>query len=172
MATATDRTHRGLPVEPDSLQLKIYGLPAAQKYGCPPEDGVNLHIIQPRRMHTSGPHRTHHLRTGAMDRLLPSSGRPWKPPKTRPHLAWAENGAGSARHAKVAPRRVHAPGQPEGSAMLSSCVIISPRGGTAIRHHCVRPGSTDLQPLPRHPDMTAPQRHIYAGVCPFATSSH
>jgi hypothetical protein len=56
-------------VEPDALQLQIYGLLAAQQYGCPPE-GVDLHIVQPRRQHVRGPHRMHHVSTDDLDRLF------------------------------------------------------------------------------------------------------
>ncbi|MFL5279986.1 MAG: DNA polymerase [Rhodopila sp.] len=58
----------GVAVEPDSLQLQIYALLAAQQFSCPP-DGVELHIIQPRRQHTRGPHRRHAVRTGDLNGL-------------------------------------------------------------------------------------------------------
>ena len=52
----------GVVVEANSIQLQLYGLLAAQQYGCPPE-GIDLHIIQPRaaRLSREGPHRTHRL---------------------------------------------------------------------------------------------------------------
>jgi hypothetical protein len=50
----------GVTVEPDALQLQLYALLAAQKYGCT-FDGIDLHIIQPRRQHERGPHRVHHI---------------------------------------------------------------------------------------------------------------
>jgi DNA polymerase len=59
----------GVAVEADSIQVQIYGLLAAQQYGCPP-DGIDLHIIQPRCAHPLGPHRVHRLSTAAMDALL------------------------------------------------------------------------------------------------------
>jgi DNA polymerase len=59
----------GVAVEPDSVQLQIYALLAAQQYGCPP-DGIDLHIVQPRRQHERGPHRMHHIGTDDLDRLF------------------------------------------------------------------------------------------------------
>jgi DNA polymerase len=59
----------GVAVEPDSLQVQLYALLAAQQYGCPP-DGIDLHIIQPRRQHEHGPHRMHHVGTDDLDRLF------------------------------------------------------------------------------------------------------
>ena len=56
-------------VEPDALQVQIYALLAAQKYGCPP-DGVDLHIVQPRRQHVRGPHRAHRISTAELDALF------------------------------------------------------------------------------------------------------
>jgi DNA polymerase len=50
----------GVTVEPDSLQLQVYALLAAQQYGCT-YDGIELHIIQPRRQHERGPHRVHRI---------------------------------------------------------------------------------------------------------------
>jgi hypothetical protein len=50
----------GVTVEPDALQLQLYALLAAQQYGCT-FDGIELHIIQPRRQHERGPHRVHHI---------------------------------------------------------------------------------------------------------------
>jgi DNA polymerase len=50
----------GVTVEPSSLQLQVYALLAAQQYGCP-RDGIDLHIIQPRRQHERGPHRVHQI---------------------------------------------------------------------------------------------------------------
>jgi hypothetical protein len=58
-----------IAVEPDSLQVKIYALLAAQAYGCPP-DGLNLHIVQPRRVHERGPHRMYHITTDELDALV------------------------------------------------------------------------------------------------------
>jgi DNA polymerase len=58
----------GVTVEPDSLQVKIYSLLAAQKYGCSFE-GIDLHIVQPRRVHERGPHRMHHITTDELDAL-------------------------------------------------------------------------------------------------------
>lgn len=55
-------------VEPDSLQLQIYGLLGAQQFGCPPE-GVALHVVQPRRQHPNGPHRVHRASTDDLQRL-------------------------------------------------------------------------------------------------------
>jgi DNA polymerase len=59
----------GVPVEADSIQVQIYGLLAAQQYGCP-FDGIDLHIVQPRCAHPQGPHRVHRLSTAAMDELF------------------------------------------------------------------------------------------------------
>jgi DNA polymerase len=59
----------GVPVEPDAIQVRIYALLAAQMYGCPLE-GIDLHIVQPRRAHTAGPHRTHHVSTHDLDCLF------------------------------------------------------------------------------------------------------
>jgi hypothetical protein len=59
----------GVAIEPDSLQVQIYALLAAQQYGCPPT-GIDLHIVQPRRQHTSGPHRMHHVGTDDLNRLF------------------------------------------------------------------------------------------------------
>jgi DNA polymerase bacteriophage-type len=55
-------------IEPHSLQLQIYALLAAQKYGCPPE-GLGLHILQPRRQHINGPHRACRISTDDLQRL-------------------------------------------------------------------------------------------------------
>jgi DNA polymerase bacteriophage-type len=55
-------------VEPDSLQLQIYALLAAQQYGCP-EDGIDLHVLQPRRQHAKGQHRSHHISTSELSHL-------------------------------------------------------------------------------------------------------
>jgi DNA polymerase len=59
----------GVAVEADSLQVRIYGLLAAQQYGCP-IDGIDLHIIQPRSAHPLGPHRVHRFSTEAMNNLF------------------------------------------------------------------------------------------------------
>ena len=56
-------------VEPDALQVQIYALLAAQQYGCPPA-GIDLHIVQPRRLHMRGLHRMHHVSTADLDRLF------------------------------------------------------------------------------------------------------
>jgi DNA polymerase len=48
-------------IEPDALQIQLYGLLATQQYGCDSQAGIRLHVIQPRRQHPRGPHRTHHL---------------------------------------------------------------------------------------------------------------
>jgi Protein of unknown function (DUF2800) len=58
----------GVTVEPDSLQLQVYALLAAQQYGCT-FDGIELHILQPRRQHERGPHRVHHLGIRALTDL-------------------------------------------------------------------------------------------------------
>jgi hypothetical protein len=57
------------PVEADAIQLQIYALLAAQKYGAPPE-GVTAHIIQPRCLHVLGPTRAHHHSVASLDQLL------------------------------------------------------------------------------------------------------
>jgi DNA polymerase len=59
----------GVAVEADAVQLQIYALLAAQQYGASP-DGIAVHIIQPRREHIRGPHRSHHVSTGDLDRLV------------------------------------------------------------------------------------------------------
>jgi DNA polymerase bacteriophage-type len=56
-------------IEPNAIQVQIYGLLAAQQYGCPP-DGLELHIVQPRGQHVRGPHRVHHISTTDLDRLF------------------------------------------------------------------------------------------------------
>jgi DNA polymerase len=58
-----------VPVEPDCLQLQVYALLAAQQYGCT-FDGIELHIIQPRRQHELGPHRVHQLGIRALTDLF------------------------------------------------------------------------------------------------------
>jgi hypothetical protein len=60
----------GVTVEPDSLQLQLYALLAAQMYGCDPRMGVTLHVIQPRRQHRSGPHRLHGITPSGLASLL------------------------------------------------------------------------------------------------------
>jgi hypothetical protein len=63
----------GITVEPDALQLQVYGLLAAQQYGCGMQ-GIDLHIIQPRRQHERGPHRVHRIDTAAMGQLYARLG--------------------------------------------------------------------------------------------------
>jgi hypothetical protein len=58
----------GVAVEPTSLQLQVYALLAAQQFGCT-FDGMDLHIIQPRRQHEHGPHRVHHIEIVALTDL-------------------------------------------------------------------------------------------------------
>lgn len=62
----------GVVVEADAVQLQIYALLAAQQYGAA-QDGITVHIIQPRREHVRGPLRSHHLTindlTSLVDRL-------------------------------------------------------------------------------------------------------
>jgi hypothetical protein len=58
----------GVTVEPNALQLQLYALLAAQQYGCI-FDGIELHIIQPRRQHEHGPHRVHELGIRALTDL-------------------------------------------------------------------------------------------------------
>jgi DNA polymerase len=59
----------GVTIEPDALQVQLYALLAAQTYGCPLQ-GVDLHIVQPRRSHALGPHRVHHVSTADLDHLF------------------------------------------------------------------------------------------------------
>jgi hypothetical protein len=59
----------GIAIEADAIQLQIYALLAAQQYGASP-DGITVHIIQPRREHIRGPHRSHHLSTEDLCHLV------------------------------------------------------------------------------------------------------
>jgi DNA polymerase len=64
----------GVTVEPDTLQLQVYALLAAQQYGCP-HHGIDLHIVQPRRQHEQGPHRMHHIGITDLERLFARLGK-------------------------------------------------------------------------------------------------
>jgi hypothetical protein len=57
-----------LRVEPDDLQLGIYTLLAARRFGCAPS-GVDTWVIQPRHDHDSGPARRHHYSPADLDAL-------------------------------------------------------------------------------------------------------
>jgi hypothetical protein len=55
-------------VAADAIQLGIYALLAARRYGGAP-DGVTIWVIQPRHDHPDGPARQHHYTLGDLDRL-------------------------------------------------------------------------------------------------------
>ena len=57
-------------VEPDSSQLVIYTLLAAQQFGASPA-GVTSIIVQPRAQHAAGPARQHHHTPAALSAFLP-----------------------------------------------------------------------------------------------------
>jgi Protein of unknown function (DUF2800) len=59
----------GVVVEPDSVQLAIYALLAAQQYGGSPA-GITTVILQPRALHAAGPVRQHLHVPAALDALL------------------------------------------------------------------------------------------------------
>lgn len=59
----------GVVVEPDTAQLCIYALLAAQQFGGSP-NGITAVIIQPRALHSAGPVRDHHYSVDALSAFL------------------------------------------------------------------------------------------------------
>jgi hypothetical protein len=59
----------GVVVEPDTVQLRIYALLAAQQFGGSPA-GITMVIVQPRALHSAGPVREHHYSVDALSAFL------------------------------------------------------------------------------------------------------
>jgi hypothetical protein len=57
-----------LCVEPDEIQLGIYTLLAARRFGAA-ADGIDTWVVQPRHDHVAGPARRHHYALDDLDRL-------------------------------------------------------------------------------------------------------
>jgi hypothetical protein len=55
-------------VEPDEIQLGIYTLLAARRFGAA-RDGVDTWVVQPRHDHPAGPARRHHYSLADLDDL-------------------------------------------------------------------------------------------------------
>jgi len=59
----------GVVVEPNTVQLLIYALLAAQQFGGSP-DGITAVIVQPRALHSAGPVRDYHYSVDALNAFL------------------------------------------------------------------------------------------------------
>ena len=59
----------GVVVEPDTVQLLIYALLAAQQFGGSP-NGITVVIVQPRVLHSAGPVRDHHYTVDDLSAFL------------------------------------------------------------------------------------------------------